>query len=94
MEEEKFNIKDGLSISEAKVSALIILCVLTFLFAFVMYVLDKDIKKGYISMIKRIEQKYPGTEIFCLRPFNGSKIAGEKLAKFLLNYFGKSYFLV
>ena len=24
----------------------------------------------------------------------GSKIAGEKLANFLLNYFGKSYFLV
>ena len=34
MEEEKFNIKDGLSINEAKVSALIILCVLIFLFAF------------------------------------------------------------
>lgn len=96
------------------------------------YVENETFKEGYISMIKRIEQKYPGTEIFCLRPFNGSKetpileatkeckncvyvdtndwgitytdgthpnlegskIAGEKLAKFLLNYFGKSYFLV
>lgn len=93
---------------------------------------DETFKEGYISMIKRIEQKYPGTEIFCLRPFNGSKetpileatkectnciyvdtkdwkitytdglhpdlngskIAGEKLADFLLKYFGKSYFLV
>lgn len=93
---------------------------------------DETFKEGYISMIKRIEQKYPGTEIFCLRPFNGSKktpileatkectnciyvdtkdwkitytdgihpdlngskIAGEELADFLLKYFGKSYFLV
>lgn len=93
---------------------------------------DETFKEGYISMIKRIEQKYSGTEIFCLRPFNGSKetpileatkeckncvyvdtkdwkitytdglhpdlngskIAGEELADFLLKYFGKSYFLV
>lgn len=54
MEEEKFNIKDGLSISEAKVSALIILCVLTFLFAFVMYVLDKDITDNLTSIIQTL----------------------------------------
>lgn len=54
MEEEKFNIKDGLSINEAKVSALIILCVLTFLFAFVMYVLDKDITDNLTSIIQTL----------------------------------------
>lgn len=53
-EEEKFNIKDGLSINEAKVSALIILCVLTFLFAFVMYVLDKDITDNLTSIIQTL----------------------------------------
>lgn len=52
--EEKFNIKDGLSINEAKVSALIILCVLTFLFAFVMYVLDKDITDNLTSIIQTL----------------------------------------
>lgn len=41
-ENNKFNIKDGLSIDEAKVSVLIILCVFTFLFGFVMYVLKGD----------------------------------------------------
>lgn len=93
---------------------------------------DETFKTGYISLIKRIEQKYPGREIFIMQPFNGtkaiitkqvventtntiyvdttnwnvtytdgthpnlegSKIAGNKLAEFLLNYFGKSYFLV
>lgn len=54
MEEEKFNIKDGLSINEAKVSALIILCVLTFLFAFVMYVLEKDITDNLTSIIQTL----------------------------------------
>lgn len=54
MEEEKFNIKDGLSINEAKGSALIILCVLTFLFAFVMYVLDKDITDNLTSIIQTL----------------------------------------
>lgn len=54
MEEEKINIKDGLSINEAKVSALIILCVLTFLFAFVMYVLDKDITDNLTSIIQTL----------------------------------------
>lgn len=54
MEEEKLNIKDGLSINEAKVSALIILCVLTFLFAFVMYVLDKDITDNLTSIIQTL----------------------------------------
>ena len=54
MEEEKFNIKDGLSINEAKVSALIILCVLTFLFAFLMYVLDKDITDNLTSIIQTL----------------------------------------
>ena len=54
MEEEKFNIKDGLSISEAKVSALIILCVLTFLFMFVMYVLEKDITDNLTSIIQTL----------------------------------------
>lgn len=54
MEEEKFNIKDGLSIEETKVSALIILCVLTFLFAFVMYVLDKDITDNLTSIIQTL----------------------------------------
>jgi hypothetical protein len=54
MEEEKFNIKDGLSINEAKVSALIILCVLTFLFMFVMYVLDKDITDNLTSIIQTL----------------------------------------
>lgn len=53
-EEEKFNIKDGLSINEAKVSALIILCVLTFLFAFVMYVLEKDITDNLTSIIQTL----------------------------------------
>lgn len=54
MEEEKFNIKDGLSIEETKVSALIILCVLTFLFAFVMYVLNKDITDNLTSIIQTL----------------------------------------
>ncbi|WP_444314127.1 hypothetical protein [Megamonas funiformis] len=54
MEEEKFNIKDGISIEETKVSALIILCVLTFLFAFVMYVLDKDITDNLTSIIQTL----------------------------------------
>lgn len=54
MEEEKFNIKDGLSIEETKVSALIILCVLTFLFAFVMYALDKDITDNLTSIIQTL----------------------------------------
>lgn len=54
MEEEKFNIKDGLSIEETKVSALIILCVLTFLFAFVMYILDKDITDNLTSIIQTL----------------------------------------
>lgn len=54
MEEEKFNIKDGLSIEETKVSALIILCVLTFLFAFVMYVLEKDITDNLTSIIQTL----------------------------------------
>lgn len=54
MEEEKFNIKDGLSINEAKVSVLIILCVLTFLFAFVMYVLEKDITDNLTSIIQTL----------------------------------------
>lgn len=53
-EEEKFNIKDGLSINEAKVSALIILCILTFLFAFVMYVLNKDITDNLTSIIQTL----------------------------------------
>ena len=53
-EEEKFNIKNGLSINEAKVSALIILCVLTFLFAFVMYVLNKDITDNLTSIIQTL----------------------------------------
>ena len=54
MEEEKFNIQDGLSIGETKVSALIILCVLTFLFSFVMYVLDKDITDNLTSIIQTL----------------------------------------
>ena len=54
MEEEKFNIKDVLSINEAKVSVLIILCVLTFLFAFVMYVLEKDITDNLTSIIQTL----------------------------------------
>ena len=54
MEEEKFNIKDGLSINEAKVSALTILCVLIFLFAFVMYVLEKDITDNLTSIIQTL----------------------------------------
>lgn len=54
MEEEKFDIKDGLSIEETKVSALIILCVLTFLFAFIMYVLDKDITDNLTSIIQTL----------------------------------------
>lgn len=54
MEEEKFNIKDGLSINEAKVSALVILCVLIFLFAFVMYVLNKDITDNLTSIIQTL----------------------------------------
>lgn len=54
MESEKINIKDGLSINEAKVSALIILCVLTFLFAFVMYVLNKDITDNLTSIIQTL----------------------------------------
>lgn len=54
MEEEKFNIKDGLSINEAKVSALIILCILTFLFMFVMYVLEKDITDNLTSIIQTL----------------------------------------
>lgn len=54
MEEEKFNIKDGLSIEETKVSALIILCVLTFLFMFVMYVLEKDITDNLTSIIQTL----------------------------------------
>ena len=54
MESEKINIKDGLSINEAKVSALIILCVLIFLFAFVMYVLNKDITDNLTSIIQTL----------------------------------------
>ena len=53
-EQEKFNIKDGLSINEAKVSVLIILCILTFLYAFVMYMIDKDITDNLTSIIQTL----------------------------------------
>lgn len=51
-ENNKFNIKDGLSIDEAKVSVLIILCILTFLFALIMYVIDGDISNNLTDLLE------------------------------------------
>ncbi|WP_304066494.1 hypothetical protein [Megamonas hypermegale] len=52
--DKKFDIKDGLSINEAKVSALIILSVLTFLYAFVLYALNGDISDNLTSIIQTL----------------------------------------
>lgn len=51
-EQPKFNIKDGLSIDEAKVSVLIILCILTFLFALVMYAVKGDISTNLTDVLE------------------------------------------
>lgn len=51
---EKINIKDGLSINEAKVSVLIILSVITFLYAFVLYALNGDITDNLTSIIQTL----------------------------------------
>lgn len=51
-ENQKFNIRDGLSINEAKVSILIILCVLTFLFALVMYAIKGDISTNLTDLLE------------------------------------------
>lgn len=53
-DDKKFDIKDGLSINEAKVSALIILSVLTFLYAFVLYALNGDISDNLTSIIQTL----------------------------------------
>ena len=52
--DKKFDIKDGLSINEAKVSALIILSVLTFLYAFVLYAFNGDISDNLTSIIQTL----------------------------------------
>lgn len=62
-EQEKFNLKDGLSISEAKVSALIILCVLTFLFAFIMYAINKDISDNLAGIMQVLIMVIGGVNI-------------------------------
>ena len=50
-ENKKFSIKDGLSIDEAKVSVLIILCILTFLFALTMYIINGDISNNLTDLL-------------------------------------------
>lgn len=52
--DKKIDIKDGLSINEAKVSALIILSVLTFLYAFVLYALNGDISDNLTNIIQTL----------------------------------------
>ena len=52
--DKKFDIKDGLSVNEAKVSALIILSVLTFLYAFVLYALNGDISDNLTNIIQTL----------------------------------------
>lgn len=51
-ENQKFNLKDGLSIDEAKVSVLIILCILTFLFALTMYAIKGDISTNLTDVLE------------------------------------------
>lgn len=48
----KINFRDGLSIDEAKVSVLIILCILTFIFAFIRYSLDGDISNNLTDILQ------------------------------------------
>ncbi len=50
----KINIKDGLSINEAKVSVLIITCVLLTVFSCVMYYLKGDISDNLTNIIQTI----------------------------------------
>lgn len=52
MDDNKINFRDGLSIDEAKVSVLIILCVLAFLYAFVMYAIKGDISDNFTSVLQ------------------------------------------
>lgn len=52
--DKKFDIRDGLSINEAKVSALIVLSVLTFLYAFVLYALNGDISDNLTNIIQTL----------------------------------------
>lgn len=52
--DKKIDIKDGLSINEAKVSVLIILSVLTFLYAFVLYALNGDISDNLTNIIQTL----------------------------------------
>lgn len=53
-ENSKINIKDGLSINEAKVSVLIITCVLLTVFSCVMYYLKGNISDNLTNIIQTI----------------------------------------
>ena len=51
---KNFNLKDGLSIDEAKVSALILCLVICFIFVLVKYQLDGDISDNSLTAILAI----------------------------------------
>lgn len=60
---ERLSIKDGLSIDEAKVSVLIIVCALAFLYAFVMYAINGDISDNLTLIIQTLVCTIGGVNI-------------------------------
>ena len=60
---DNFSLKDGLSIDEAKVSVLIIVCVLAFLYAFIVYAINGDISNNLTVIIQTIVLTIGGVNI-------------------------------
>lgn len=59
----KLNLKDGLSIDEAKVSVLIITCILAFIYMFIVYAIDGDISDNLTSIIQTLVLVIGGVNI-------------------------------
>lgn len=58
-----FNLKDGLSIDEAKVSALILCLVICFIFVLVKYQLDGDISDNIVLVFQTLVAAVAGVNI-------------------------------
>lgn len=58
-----FNLKDGLSIDEAKVSALILCLVISFIFVLVKYQLDGDISDNIVLVFQTLVAAVAGVNI-------------------------------
>lgn len=58
-----FNLKDGLSIDEAKVSALILCLVICFIFVLVKYQLDGDISDNIVLVFQTLVAAVTGVNI-------------------------------